>query len=198
MYKVPTRDKEFGVGKRMGDNLYFHISYAEEIIGKRRFAKAKKLAEKAFAKKWFDVGGTLDIGSPEEGIQVIKYNKKMNKVSFMFCCDFNRELEPGVTGYICVDLNTESASMRSYKADYPIYHHTWLMVRDDYEGFSEFTMELSKKRSEYIEKLINSDLFSLDTSRIGMYSYWECNAIPILSKMKGWRELIVDMINSWN
>ncbi len=191
MYKVPKRDKEFGVGKRMGDNLYFHISYASEIIGIRKFNKAVRIAKKTFETKFAEHGGKLEVYDTDNGIQVIKYNKKMNKVSFMYCCEFDSTLEPGVTGYICVDLNTESGSIRNYKKDYPIYHHKWLMVRDDYKGFYNFPMEVVKKRSENIEKIMNCGLFDIDTKRIGMYSYWETYARPVLRSVKGWKELVM-------
>jgi len=192
MYKLPTRDKEFGVGKRMGDNLYFHISYASEIIGRRKFAKARWIAVEAFEKRFPDCEDKLDIYSTENGIRVIKYNKKMNKVSFIYCCEFNSCLEPGVTGYITVDLNTESGIVRQYQKDFPIYHHKWLMVRDDYDKFYNYPMHVVKKRSENIEKLMNCGLFDIDTKRMGMYTYWEAYARPILREMKGWRKLVVE------
>lgn len=186
MYKVPVRDKEFGVGKRMGDNLYFHISYAEEIIGKRKFNKAKKIAEKTWIEKW---GQCYDILS---GIQVIKYNKKKNTISFMFCEEFYDSLEPGVVGYIFVNLNTESGKIVNYNKDFPIYHHKQLMVREDFDLFIDYPMEVLKVRSENISKMMNSDLFNIEVCKIGSYLYWEDRARPILCRMKGWQELVLN------
>jgi len=191
MYKIPTRDKEFGVGKRMGDNLYFHVSYGEEIIGKRKFRKAKRIAEKAFKDKYKEYGTTIDIGCTDEGVSVIKYNKKKGMVSFMFCNEFYDTLEPGVTGYICVDINKETSKIRSYRKDFPIYHHKWLMVGEDFKDFKEYDMEVLKERSKNIEKIMNCDLFEIDVKKIGYYMYWKIYVRPTLMNMKGWQELVL-------
>jgi len=66
------------------------------------------------------------------------------------------------------------------------------MVRDDYTGFYNYPMNVLIERSENIEKLMNCELFSLDAKRIGMYTYWESYAKPILREMKGWRRLVVE------
>jgi len=170
MYKIPERDKEYGVGKRMGNDLYFHISYAEEILGKRKFSKAKKIASKVFKDKYTCLG-EVDIADTDGGVHVIKYNKKKNLVSFMFCAGFDYTLEPGITGSICVNLNEETGKMRSYN-DFPIYHHKWLMVRDDYKGFKVWSMEEVKQRSIKIAKIMNSGLFNINIRKIGSWTYW--------------------------
>ncbi len=172
MYKIPERDKEFGVGKRMGNNLYFHISYAEEILGKRKFNKAKKIASKIYKDK-YNCLGNVEIGDNEdEDVTVIKYNKKKNSISFIFCYGFNDDIEPAITGSICINLNDETGKIISYNKDFPIYHHKWLMVKDTYKGFEVWSMKEIKERSEKIAKIINSGLFNIDIKKIGSWNYW--------------------------
>jgi hypothetical protein len=184
MYKVPERDKEFGVGKRMGDNLYFHMFYADEIMGHELICKAIIIAEKVFKQRYPDEPW-FEYETP-----IIKYNKKKQKVSFLWCLEFDDTLEPAVTGYITVDLSTESGIVRTYHNDFPVYHHKWLMVKDDYGEFEDFPMEVVKERSVYIEKMINSGLFDIDVKRMGYYNYWE-DVRPILCRMKDWQELVL-------
>ena len=186
MYKIPERDKEFGVGKRMGNNLYFHISYAEEILGKRKFEKAKKIASKIYKDKYNCLGNVKIGDNEDEDATVIKYDKKKNSISFIFCYSFNDDIEPGITASICINLNTETGKIISYNKDFPIYHHKWLMVKDNYKGFEVWSMKEIKERSEKIAKIINSGLFNIDIKKIGSWNYWnKIIEMPvILSKMK--------------
>jgi hypothetical protein len=181
MYKAPERDKELGFGKRMGDNLYFHILYSDEVMSRKLMVKAVTIAEKVFAERYPDEI-FMECETP-----IIKYNKKQGKVSFLWCPDFDTDLEPAITGYITVDLSTKSGRLVNYKKDFPIYHHKWLMVKDDYKDFDIFPMNEVKKRSECISLLMNCDLFNIDVKKIGMWSYWENEVKPILNRLSNWR-----------
>jgi len=59
-------------------------------------------------------------------------------------------------------------------ADPDIYHHKWLFVADDYQGFD---VVASKTRSEQWIALGD-----VDRSRIGRKSYWEERVVPQLNE----------------
>jgi len=56
-----------------------------------------------------------------------------------------------------------------------IYHHKWLFVKDDYQGFD---VDKSKERSA--EWLQVSDRINM--SKIGTLNYWEDEVLPLLKK----------------
>jgi len=58
---------------------------------------------------------------------------------------------------------------RSLLADPYIYHHKWLFVADNYQGFD---VAASKQRSELWMKLPD-----VDRSRIGRKSFWETQVV---------------------
>ena len=66
-----------------------------------------------------------------------------------------------------------TAQRRTTPSDSYIYHHNWLFVADDYQGFD---VELSKARSQQWIALGN-----VDRSRIGRKSYWEEHIVPRLN-----------------
>jgi hypothetical protein len=53
-----------------------------------------------------------------------------------------------------------------------IYHHKWLFVDDDYDGFN---LEVSRRRSETWTQIPD-----IDNSRIGRRSYWLERVVPLL------------------
>jgi hypothetical protein len=169
MYKVPERDKKYGIGKRMGDNLYLHLSYAEKIIGDD------------FLHAWASLKRAVPWATCFSH-QVVKWNEKKEVISFMYCTEFDERnvFEPAVTDVFIYYYDEVEHRKIHYTTDFPIYHHRWLMVPDD---CSFLNVEADKERSRKLEKLINSGLFSIDTSRMGWYNYWNANVAPILNRM---------------
>ena len=84
------------------------------------------------------------------------------------------EHESAITAIIEVNA-TGQVQRRTTPSDPYIYHHKWLFVADDYEGFE--IME-SKARSE---RWIS--LSDVDRSRIGRRSFWEQNVLPRLAEI---------------
>ena len=95
--------------------------------------------------------------------QIVKYNCRTGAVSFVQCIEFDTTFEPSVGTIVTVDA-TGNVRRRQQPQDPEIYHHKWLFVGDDYDGFD---VEESKRRS-----LAWMSLEDVDRKRIGRKSYW--------------------------
>lgn len=147
--KLPTRSKRFGVGKEIGGAVYVHRKYAD-VLGDRV----------ATATNQIPVNFDYD---------VVKLNLRNDSVSFIRCKDFDSADEPTVGEILTVQPSGES-KRRLPPVDPEIYHHKWLFVRDDYNGFD---VENSRRRS-----LAWISLDDVDRKRIGRKKYWEDNVVP--------------------
>ena len=151
MEDLPRRDSRFCTGKKMGSKVCIHKQYARCIPG------AKEAAKKAGI-------GDYDI---------IRYDPKDESYSFIQSPDFDSSPEP-VVGRSAL-LKGKTVTYRPPLKDPFIYHHKWLMVKDDYPGFD---VEESKERSREWMKHIEKG----ESSKIGRKSYWEKNILPRLNK----------------
>ena len=142
------------VGKKMGDDLYFHKKYVDEYIDKDFYNELKSHLPKGFK------------------FTVIKYNKKNETVSFIYSPDFNTADEPIVSDAYKVTKDGKVTLTRE-KSVPQIYHHKWLFVKDDYKGF---IVGKSMERSK--EWLVVSD--QINMSKIGSKGYWEEEVLPLL------------------
>lgn len=144
------------VGKKMGDDLYFHKKYVDEYINKDFYNKLKSNLPKDF------------------DFNIVKYNSKQNYITFINSPDFDTADEPIVSDAYKV---TEDGKVKLTKEKNPpqIYHHKWLFVKDDYKGFDT---EKSKERSR--RWLEVSDRINM--SKIGSSEYWEKEVLPLLEK----------------
>ena len=79
-----------------------------------------------------------------------------------------------------VTVYADGRAVRRCYRDPPIYHHKWLFVRDDYDGFD---VAESRTRSERIMMLEG-----VDHSRIGKRQYWIDNVLPMLVGSSGGRQ----------
>ena len=104
---------------------------------------------------------------------IVKYNRRTETVSFIQCSEFDAVPEPSIQEIIVVQADGTTQRRRSPKDPY-VYHHKWLFVPDDYDGFD---VEESKQRSQ--EWLALPDV---DKSRIGCRSYWKTHVVPRLQK----------------
>lgn len=155
MAKLPSRCKRYSVGKEIGGAVYVHRDY-EALL-----PDAVKIASKHIP--------------TEFNYTVVKFVEKESCVSFILCNEFDSADEPVVGDILRIDA---AGSMQFFRqpADPFIYHHKWLFVMDDYQGFD---VERSKDRSRCWTSLPD-----VDRSRIGKQSYWEANVVPRISTEK--------------
>lgn len=151
---LPKRSKQFGVGKEIGGNVYVHRQY-ESVLGER-VQTAKSLIPADFS------------------YTVVKLNLATQGVTFVFSPDFDAADEPIVGRHILARDDGTTLERKQLEDPY-IYHHKWLMVRDDY---SDFDVAESKRRSK-----LWLSLTDVDKSRIGRKSYWNDQVVPRIIKM---------------
>jgi len=149
--KLPKRSK-YGVGKSMVGHIYVHAKYMNDVIPDDLLQR----------------GLTMANNFP---FTILKFNPKTGYISFIESPDFNSSPEPIVGRSLLVKPDSDSSKIINPPADPWIYHHKWLMVKDDYSGFN---VEESKNRSRKWMSL------KPDTSRIGKLSYWMNNVVPYI------------------
>ena len=140
---LPKRSTKYGVGKQIGGAVYVHRRY-ESVFG-----SAVEEARKCLP--------------PEFDYTVVKYNLANGALSFVQVADFAAAPEPTV-GIVIVVKNDGSCRTVNPPRDPYIYHHKWLFVLDDYDGFN---VDESRRRSAAWLSLPK-----IDKRRIGKRSYW--------------------------
>ncbi|WP_345685943.1 DNA phosphorothioation-associated putative methyltransferase [Novipirellula caenicola] len=150
---LPKRCSKLGVGKRIGGAVYVHRQY-EDVL-REAVATAKATLPSGFS------------------YTVIKHNELNGNVSFIHCPDFDTADEPS-TGDYAVVRSDGSIKLHRALADPYIYHHKWLFVAEDYQGFD---VAQSQKRSAAWMSLDN-----VDKSLIGRASYWNKEVVPRLTQ----------------
>lgn len=153
MASLPKRCKKYSLGKEIGGAVYVHRLY--EAVLPKIVQDAKRHLP------------------PEFTYSVVKFAEKESRVSFVFCPNFDSADEPIVGDICCID---SGGSLRLFRQqlDPFIYHHKWLFVQDDYNGF-----DVGMSRSRSITWL---GLDEIDMKRIGRKSFWESNVLPRLPK----------------
>lgn len=150
MERVP----KYGVGKRMGPNIYLHKSALGAVPG-----LLEQIEARGYTRADFDVVKFQDF-SPATG-----------NISLIRCSEFNTVDEPAVEGSIILRADGTEGKWRAPQGDKAwIYHHKWLFVLPDYEGFD---VEASVQRSRNWLALDG-----VDKSRIGQRAFWEKEVIP--------------------
>lgn len=138
-----------GVGKRMRDHLWVHVSYLPQVS---RALMAHPL--------WSSV--------PQDALPVIaRINlKNWNDLTLIECHDFDSSEEP-VVGRSFALRPDQTLRIQSPPNNPLIYHHKWLFVTDDYPGFN---VVASKKRSLSWKRIAGKDAYL--SSRIGRQDFW--------------------------
>lgn len=130
------------IGKRIGGNIYVHRDYVGEVLFNENYSHYNFIHHQASFNQDYD---------PDWAVLKVS----TNSLSFISCPTFDTEPEPVVgdslhAPYKEWDLSivfvAHDISLR--KGGKYVYHHKWMMVGDDYEGFD---VEESKKRSEWWE-----------------------------------------------
>ena len=148
-------DKNFGVGKKIGNDLYVHKS-AEDVIPVDILNNARRL-----------------IG--DFPYDVVKYNKKDNSISFIESPDFDTSPEPIIGNSIKV--NADGSVSKPRKGGNVIYHHKWNMVRPDYDGFDY--NESMLRSAQWTSALEGT---GINRNKIGNKNYWDSNVLPLLGE----------------
>lgn len=144
--------KRYGdVGKSIGGNLYIHKQYSN-ILEQKSFQQATN---------------TLKNFDPNFQYNIVKHNTKNNSYSFISCTNFDTQEEPTVGKCINVN-NKQEVKIIQEKQDPQIYHHKWLFVKDDYQGFD---VEQSIKRSLEWKTILGRN--TSISSKIGFLSFWQ-------------------------
>ncbi|MCY2977215.1 MAG: DNA phosphorothioation-associated putative methyltransferase [Planctomycetota bacterium] len=149
--ELPTRSRRYGVGKEIGYAVYVHRDYEDRLGPTVEWAK-RHLPE-------------------HYEYSVVKLNLRNDSVSFIHCPGFDLEHEPVIAAIVVVAANGH-VQRRAMPSDPYIYHHKWLFVADDYQGFD---LAESKSRSEQW-----SSIGEVDRSRIGRKNFWEQYVVPKL------------------
>ena len=130
---------QFGVGKRIGSKIYFHKSVWNKIVPMDIWNKAQQIMDtpEVHDKLW-------ERGCFEWEYETICYDLKNPSVlRFDSCLGFDIQREPTVGWMMFVDTNTGTVN---FKYNQQIYHHKWLWVSADYDGFNiKASYEWSKR-----------------------------------------------------
>jgi len=151
---LPKRFAKYGVGKSIGGAVYVHRQY-EHVLGDA-LRTAKKSLPSGFE------------------YTVVKHNEINGNLSFIHCPDFDTADEPATGDYAVVHPDGV-VKLHPALADPYIYHHKWLFVAEDYEGFD---LEASVRRS-----IAWMSLPDVDKSLIGRASYWNKHVVPRLNAL---------------
>ena len=112
---------EYDVGKVIGGAVYVHVRYVLDVVPPDLLAKA----------------GALVVGF---NWMAVRYDPKKGTVRFDEAPDFDSAREPR-TGYMVTVFPNGTTRNSKGSADLPsspsdrIWHHKWMWVRDDYNGF---------------------------------------------------------------
>ena len=137
-------------GKKVGSCIYVHRQYEDEVIPEDILDNAKEMLKyKAHAFSY----------------RCVKWDKKTNNITFQWSYMFNHWSEPTVDECYLVKADGTNRILPQRK-DPQIWHHKWLWVADDYEGFN---VEESKARSKLWEPHVTKE----EKRKIGSLSFWD-------------------------
>jgi hypothetical protein len=140
-------DRKLGFGKKMGNDLYIHKNY-ENLIP--NIEKYKELLPGELGNDFV--------------YTIVKYNFKDNSVSFIKSTNFDTADEPIVDDSYKVNLDGNVKYRPKPKRD-QIYHHKWMFVKPDYEGF-----DYQKSQLRSMNWFKN---YEYDSKIIGYKDYWD-------------------------
>lgn len=148
-----VRNKTYGVGKKMGYQTWLHKNYIDSIMTKENYDLCKSQLSNDF------------------DFTILRWDAKKEELAFIQCDDFDTAKEPIVGMIQKVSITSEGVVRgkdQKQNKDPMIYHHKWMFVKDNYEGFD---VEESKCRSVKWKEELGVDR-SL-SSKIGRLSFWE-------------------------
>lgn len=135
--------------KKIGGAIYIHRSNVDELTLEQLdlvWDRWKKLA---------------DTDYPCNSFEVIKI--KNDTVSFIVCEGWDSLREPIVGNAYNVKADGSVKLTKKREKNPQIYHHKWMFVSEDYEGFDvEESKEWSKKWLSVVPKGLSSSLGSIN------------------------------------
>ena len=140
--------------KKIGSTFYVHKSNVKEI---NSLLERNELAA---------IASAINKLPENFSYEILKYDKKNKKVSFIQSPDWDTAREPLVG-----DSYTSSIfdiNFKVIKSKGQIYHHKWMFVSDDYTGFDiEESKDWSNKWTSILPNTRDVK------SRIGYKKYWD-------------------------
>ena len=119
---TPIRRSRWGVGKEMGTKIYFHRDYIQDLIE----------------------AGCIDEGKMKHALEVaqeygfefrcVMVDKLKDTYRFDSAPDFDTAREPIPGDSLSVTYRQGKAIVKTSHCE-QIWHHKWLWVSDDYNGF---------------------------------------------------------------
>ncbi len=137
---------KYGVGKDIGGRIYVHKDYVDRLPNHQAVRQAEK---------------TLSQAAPNFNYNAVSVDMKTNRVTFIEAPDFDTADEPTVGRYIVVSPDGNAKPGVSQQ----IWHHKWLWVEDDYQGFD---VEKSFQRSRQWLQIPD-----IPFSKIGKREVWD-------------------------
>lgn len=141
--------------KEVGNTIYVHKSNIHELLDKIPDDNYKieiiRLYE--FRKQ----PGSLPY-------EVIKYDTKQHKLSFIESPDWDTSSEPTVGDCVCWNFDKQSQTFRCGGTQ--IYHSKELFISDDYKGFD---IQKAKERTKLWQSLVTKE----EKKLIGNKNYWK-------------------------
>jgi hypothetical protein len=141
------------VGKRMGSWLYVHRDYVDRLPTDFRIKVDRAIGEPQ---------GWPQVYTRGFEYNTLKISTDSNTVVFMHSPDFDTAAEPVAGNWCRVDPDAGELKVGHTSN---IWHHKWLWVMDDYDGFD---VDASFQRSQDWLELEGVDMF-----RIGNPKYWD-------------------------
>ena len=145
--------------KKIGSTIYVHKSNIQElldIIDNKDHEYLDKV-----------ISCVTDLNELDEiGImtyEVIKYDIKQHRLSFIESSDWRRAKEPTVGESVCFNLQNGNHSRR--KGGNAVYHSKELFVSDHYAGFD---IQKAKERTKLWQSLVTKE----EKKLIGNKKYW--------------------------
>ena len=140
--------------KRIGSTLYVHKSNIQELLDMLPDDeyKTKIIRLYDFRKQT----GTLPY-------EVIKYDTKQHKLSFIDSPDWNTANEPIIGESVCWNFDKGSQTFRC--GGTTVYHSKELFVSDDYK---DFDIKKAKERTKIWQSLVTKE----EKKLIGNKKYW--------------------------
>ena len=140
--------------KKVGNTYYVHKSNIQELLDILPEDKYKREIISLYEYRQ----------SPASlPYEVVKYDVKQHKLSFIDSPDWNTSLEPIVGDSWCWNFETNKITCR--KGGVTVYHSKELFVSDDYNGFD---IEKAKERTKLWSSLVSKD----DKKKIGNKKFW--------------------------
>lgn len=153
------KDKRYNLGKRVGDHVWFEKRYVLDIMTKSDLKELDDILNSSLENK--------EIEHIKKS-KIIRYSPKDKTVAYIKSDDFDEKEEPTVGDSLLINLKDKTIKTTPQNKNPLIYHHKWLMVKDDYDGFN---IKKSKERSILWKSKLgtNKEL----SSKIGRKNFWD-------------------------